>query len=200
LASHWGTKLTGSFILINTSIITFGGSGYLLSVASQNAAFARDGGLPFSHIFCRINPKTNMPIYSIALLVSGSFLTLLFGLSLMARTIIFSLSVISNLITMSLPMCMRLFAGERFVPGPFNYGRFSKFVHAWALLSTCWLVVMESFPASPEWTLATFNFNWVITLGVFMLAVIIWFTFGKKNYKGLDLDAIATWRRSAGDE
>lgn len=125
---------------------------------------------------------------------------LLFGLSVMARTIIFSLAVMANLITMSLPISMRLFAGERFVQGPFNYGRLSKPVHVWALLSTFWLVIMESFPASAEWTAATFNFNWVVTLAAFTGAIIAWFTFGKRNYKGLDLDAIAAWRRAAGDE
>jgi hypothetical protein len=43
--------------------------------------------------------------------------------------------------------------------------------------------IMEAFPLSPIWTSATFNFNWVVAVGIVLLSIITWFAIGHK-YKG----------------
>ncbi|KAF4960046.1 hypothetical protein FSARC_10577 [Fusarium sarcochroum] len=190
---HFGPKLGASFFLVTTSSAVLGGSSFLLTSASQMAAFARDGGLPFSKTLARVHEKTNMPIYSQAVLVAGALLVLLFGLSSMASTIIFSLAVVANLLMLTPPILLRIFAQDRFVPGPFNLGRYSKPVHIWALLTLVYMMIMEAFPAMKHWTMETFNYNWVVTLGVLIFAIIGWFTLGH-NYPGLDLSALEAWR------
>lgn len=189
IVDHWGTHLGCAFLMVLTTAGCMGGPSLLLTSASQVAAFARDGGLPFPHVFAHVHQPTNMPIAATGLLVTGALLILLFALSDMARTIIFSLAVIAYLLTSAAPIFLRLVYRHRFVPGPVYYGKFSMPIHAWALLSVCYFVIMECFPASPNWTASTFNYNWVITIGILSLAVVLWPTV-RKNYRSFELQAI----------
>lgn len=185
VVDHWGTKIGCAFLMILMTTTCMGGPSLLLTSSSQVAAFARDGGLPFPHIFSYIHEPTNMPIASVGLLVSGSLLILILALSNMARTIIFSLAVIANLLTYALPVLLRLCNRRKFVPGPFNYGRFSIPIHLWAISTMAYFVIMECFPASPEWNPSTFNYNWVVTLGVLSFAGVTWFAI-RKNYASFE--------------
>jgi amino acid transporter len=172
----------------------------MLSSSSQLAAFARDGGMPFPDLFSRVNPRTNTPIAGTIVLTAGTMLVLLFGLSPTAGPIIYSLAVICGLMMNAIPMCLRVYAGRSFVEGPFNYGRWSLPVHIFALSTIVWLVIMESFPVSPNWTPSTFNYNWAVALGVTLLATLAWFLHGSRAYKGPDLEAIEKFRmRRRGD-
>ncbi|KAF5598362.1 amino-acid permease [Fusarium pseudocircinatum] len=190
---HFGHKLGAGFFFMTTSTTVLGGSSFLLTSACQVAAFARDGGLPFSKTLAHVHEKTNMPIYSQAVLATGTLFVLLFGLSSMAGTIIFSLSVIANLLMLAHPILLRIFAQDRFVPGPFNLGKFSKPIHIWAFLTLVYMMILESFPPTKHWTAETFNYNWVVTLGALVFAVIGWFSLGHK-YPGLDMTALDAWR------
>lgn len=186
---HWGLKLGAAFLMTLMSTIAMGGPSLLLTSASQVAAFARDGGLPFPHVFSYIHPRTNMPVATMGLLVVGALLILLFSLSVVARTIIYSLAVIANMMTYALPIFLRLTCSHRFVPGPFNYGRLSKPIHLWALLTMVYLVVMECFPASPVWDAESFNYNWAILCGLLLVSMALWFGIGPR-YTKFDLQII----------
>jgi amino acid transporter len=108
--NHWGARGGVAFILITTCNAAIGGSSYIFTAACQVAAFARDSGLPFAEKLAYINPTTNIPIYSWLLLILGTLLILLFGLSTLSGSIIFSLAVIANLWTMAIPIGLRQFA------------------------------------------------------------------------------------------
>jgi amino acid transporter len=45
--AHWGETISAAFFRVVSPVGFIGGSGTLLTYASQIAAFARDGGLPF---------------------------------------------------------------------------------------------------------------------------------------------------------
>ncbi|KAJ5683332.1 amino acid transporter [Penicillium macrosclerotiorum] len=179
ILSRWGTQLGAAFILLIIIVTIIGGSSAILTAASQIAAFARDGGTPFATLFSRVNPRTNMPAPAILALLVGTLAILLFSLSTNAASIIYSLTVIASLTTYILPIVLRLFAGPRFVPGPWHYGRFSKPIHALAALCQIYFIVIESFPTTtPVPTAASFNYNWVLTVGVMGAAVGLWFLQG----------------------
>ncbi|UPL02490.1 hypothetical protein LCI18_013424 [Fusarium solani-melongenae] len=189
VVDHWGLKLGAAFLMTLMSTIAMGGPSLLLTSASQVAAFARDGGLPFPHVFSYIHPRTNMPVATMGLLVVGALLILLFSLSVVARTIIYSLAVIANMMTYALPILLRLTCSHRFVPGPFNYGRLSKPIHLWALLVMVYFVIMECFPASPVWDAESFNYNWAILCGLLLVSMALWFGI-RPRYTKFDLQII----------
>lgn len=186
---RWGTDYGFAYLIVVVSTSILGGSSLLFASGCQVAAFARDGGLPFPHVFSYVHPRTSMPLASIALITIVAALALLFSLSPVAGAIIYSLAVIANYLTFVIPIALRVFLPARFIPGPWNCGKFSWPVAVLALASSVWLLIMECFPTSPNWTASTFNYDWVVTAGVLLLAVVFWLTIGR-NYTGVNLEAL----------
>lgn len=122
---HWGSAGTFAWLLTGTVAAVVSGCGWVLAFSFQLSAFSRDGGLPLASYLIYVHPRTNTPIY--------------------ASSVIYSLAVMVTLITIALPIGLRPVAGDRWIPGPWNLGAFSKPVHLWALLVQLYLIVMESF-------------------------------------------------------
>ncbi|KAL2787819.1 amino acid/polyamine transporter I [Aspergillus keveii] len=198
ILEHWGQKLSSAFFLSMSPVGFIGGSGMLLIYANQIAAFARDGGLPFSDRILYVHPRLNIPTYSVAFLAAGTCLFLLLSLSNEASTIIYSLSVVASLITFILPILFRIFAGKRWVPGRFSLGRWSIPVHVLSLVIQVYLIVMECFPPEKAWTIETFNYNSIVTIAAGLLSCLLYVVYGRKHYRGLNAEALAAWRRHHG--
>lgn len=193
IVDHWGTTASAAFFFFTTPVGFFGGSGTLVTYASQLAAFARDGGLPYKAKFASVHPRLNQPIYSTGLLVVGTCLVLLFALSEEASTIIYSLSVVTGLVTFVLPIILRVFAGDRWVPGPWNLGRYSMPVAIFTVISQFYLIVMECFPPSREFDAASMNYNVVLTAGAFIFSLGLYYVIGHK-FDGPSQEALTRWR------
>lgn len=195
VVEHWGRTIASAFFLFITPVGFIGGSGTLLTYASQIAAFARDGGFPWAAHFAYVHPRLNLPIYSLGMLSIGTFLVLLLSLSSEASTIIYSLSVIASLITYIIPIGFRIFAGDRWVAGPFDLGRWSIPIHVLAFISQSYMIVMQCFPPQKEWDATTLNYNFAITLLAAIFSCLLYIFYGKKHFKGLDTEAVSNWRR-----
>lgn len=196
--AHWGETISAAFFLVVSPVGFIGGSGTLLTYASQIAAFARDGGLPLHEKFSYVHPRLNIPIFSIGLLGTGTFLILLFALSSAASSIIYSLSVVAGAITFITPIFFRIFAGDRWIPGPFNLGRWSIPVHSFALVSQLYIIVMECFPPYRKWTTSTMNYNFAVTTVAVLISCVLYLTVGRKNFTGLNMEALDLWRSQHG--
>ena len=193
IADHWGQTLTAAYFFIGLPVGLFGGSGTLVTYAAQMAAFARDGGFPYKEKFSSVHPRLNQPIYTLALLVSGTSCILLFALSEKASSIIYSLSVVTGLVTFILPIILRLMAGSKWTPGPFSLGRYSYPNAVFAVLYTTYMIIMECFPTSPEFDAASMNYNSVLTVAAFAFSLgLYWFIGGK--FSGPDQEALQRWR------
>ncbi|KAG2140236.1 amino acid/polyamine transporter I [Suillus bovinus] len=151
------------------------GSSCLLVGSRQSFAFSRDGGLPLSRYFYRINSYTGTPVNTVWLVAS---LALAIGLLAFASTeaiyAIFSLTVTSSYISYITPIVTRFAFKNDFKPGPFNLGKFSFPV---AAIAVSWMVFMNIvffFPTTPETTVQEMNYT-VVVLGGFMSLAILWY-------------------------
>lgn len=161
----------------------------LLTYATQVAAFARDGGLPYSSYLSRVHKRTNMPLVATALLVVLTYLFLLLSLSQHASDIIYSMATLSSLIIWATPITLRLFAGDRWVPGPFYTGRLSWTIHLLGVLTSAYLLVTRAFPPTKD----TPPLNVVVVVVTLAASVGAYF-FCSHNFRGLDLVALESWR------
>ena len=161
----------------------------LLTYSTQIAAFARDNGLPFSQHLSRVDKRTNIPLVDTGVLVVLSYLFLLFGLSEEASDTVYSLASLANLIIWVVPVAFRLFAHEKWVPGPFSLGRFSWGTHLLAVLFTTYFIITRSFPPSPRVVPSQI----IVILGTLVVALASYFVYGKR-FAGLNLAALETWR------
>ncbi len=148
-------------------------------------AFSRDGAIPGSAFWHRINHRTRTPTNSIWLAAVGAFiLGLPYLYSAVAYAAVTSIAVIGLYVAYVAPVFLRLRAGSRFQPGPWQLGRWSRPI---GILATLWVVVIFILFMLPQFQpidINTFNYTPVVFLVVLGGAAIWYFASAKKWFKG----------------
>ncbi|KAJ5835265.1 Amino acid/polyamine transporter I [Penicillium robsamsonii] len=161
----------------------------LIVAASRQAwAFSRDGALPFSRFFRQVSKRIQyQPVRMIWGLV---FVSILLGLlSLInsaAANALFSLFVASNYLSWGTPIFCRLVWGEdRFTPGEFYTGHFSRLIAWVAIVYLLFGVILSMFPTeghSP--TSSNMNYTIVINAFVWFGCMAYYFLYARRWYTG----------------
>jgi amino acid transporter len=153
-------------------------------------AFARDGAIPGSNFWHRINHRTRTPTNSIWLAAFGAFLLgLPYLWSPVAYFAVTSIAVVGLYVAYVAPVFLRLRAGKRFVEGPWTLGRWSRPV---GIIATLWVVfifflfmlpqVLPFWDNGPVW--ANLNYTPVVFLVVLGGASLWWVVSAKNWFKG----------------
>jgi amino acid transporter len=154
-------------------------------------AFARDGAIPGSSFWHRINHKTRTPTNSIWLAAVGAFiLGLPYLWSPVAYFAVTSIAVVGLYVAYVSPVFLRLRAGKRFIEGPWTLGRWSRPVGILATLWVAFIFVLFMLPqwlpfwgdSGPVW--ANLNFTPVVFLVVLGGATLWWVVSAKHWFKG----------------
>jgi amino acid transporter len=145
-------------------------------------AFARDGAIPGSDFWHRINPRTRTPTNSIWLAAVGAFiLGVPYLWSPVAYAAVTSIAVIGLYVAYITPVTLRLLAGNKFQAGPWQLGRWSKPV---GIVATIWLVfifILFMLPQALPITLSTFNYTPIVFL-VVLGGAALWYAVSAKNW------------------
>jgi amino acid transporter len=148
-------------------------------------AFARDGAIPGSSFWHRINHRTRTPTNSIWLAAGGAFLLgLPYLWSPVAYAAITSIAVIGLYVAYVAPVFLRLRAGNRFVEGPWTLGRWSRPIGIFATLWVAFIFVLFMLPQALPITVSTFNYTPVVFLVVLGGAALWWAVSAKNWFKG----------------
>ena len=155
-------------------------------------AFSRDGALPGSKHWHKINKRTRTPTNGIWLAVTLSWLLVAPAYwrgSAVAYFAVTSIAVIGLYIAYVMPTFLRLRAGDSFKPGPWNLGRWSRFVGTVAVvwvLFICVILMMPQF--SPGGlgikTMDALNYAPIAVAIVIGFAGIWWVVSAHKWFKG----------------
>ncbi len=138
-------------------------------------AFARDGAIPGSGFWHKINKRTRTPTNSIWLAAVGAFvLGVPYLWSATAYAAVTSIAVIGLYVAYITPVTLRLFAGARFKPGPWQLGSWSRPV---GIIATVWLVfIFVLFMLPQAIPISTTNFNYTpIVFLVVLGGAAIWY-------------------------
>lgn len=148
-------------------------------------AFSRDGALPASSFWHRVNKRTRTPTNAIWLAAVGAFIL---GLPYLwnntAYAAVTSIAVIGLYIAYVLPTFLRLRQGSEFTPGPWHLGRWSRVV---GTIAVCWVVVITilfMLPQAYPVTVKTFNYTPIAVLVVLGFAGIWWLVSARKWFTG----------------
>ena len=155
-------------------------------------AFSRDGALPGSKHWHKINKRTRTPTNGIWLAVTLSWLLVAPAYwrgSAVAYFAVTSIAVIGLYIAYVMPTFLRLRAGDSFKPGPWNLGKWSRFVGTVAVvwvLFICVILMMPQF--SPGGlgikTMDALNYAPIAVAIVIGFAGIWWVVSAHKWFKG----------------
>lgn len=183
-----GKNWTIAFLALMAFCQFLMGASSLTAASRQVWAFARDDGMPFSKILKKVDPKFCVPYNSVAF--SGA-LSLAIGLLILiddaATNALFSLSIAGNYLAWCVPTFLRLTYGrDVFKPGPFYLGKFWSPIINWiTVLFMAFIIIMVMFPAQQhQINKDNMNYACVIGPGTWLLSLIYYWVYKKKEYKG----------------
>ncbi|KIW46951.1 uncharacterized protein PV06_02569 [Exophiala oligosperma] len=191
---YQGTRsYAASTILL--ALFTFCMFGALVAVGTTCSrtlwAISRDGALPFSHIWMRVDSTWRMPVHSMVLTATC---VSLYGLIFLGSTTAFSAMVNAAIMFLQtscvVPQAILLFRGrDRVLPERyFSLGKFGVAVNAIAVAWVIFLDVLYCFPTSRPVTPQSMSYVSVVSVGCVTFVVLLWLTTKKGRFTGPHVD------------
>jgi amino acid permease (GABA permease) len=153
-------------------------------------AFSRDGALPGSKFWHKVNPKTRTPTNAIWLAAGGAFIL---GLPYLwnntAYVAVTSIAVIGLYVAYVMPTFLRLRLGSRFKAGPWQLGRWSRPIGIIACVWVAFIFVLFMLPTVSPITHTNFNYTVVAVVAVVGFAGIWWLVSAHKWFTGPKVQA-----------
>jgi len=148
-------------------------------------AFSRDGALPGSNLWHRVNKRTRTPTNAIWLAAAGA---LILGLPYLWNTAAYaavtSIATIGLYIAYVTPTFLRLRQGERFQRGPWHLGRRSYVIGWTAVVWVVFIAILFMLPQFGPIGWKTFNYAPVAVAVVIGFAGIYWLASARKWFTG----------------
>nr|XP_023927079.1 amino-acid permease BAT1 homolog isoform X1 [Quercus suber]XP_023927080.1 amino-acid permease BAT1 homolog isoform X2 [Quercus suber] len=184
--SRYGTGVGGIICLGVVAVaIFFCGMSSVTSNSRMAYAFSRDGAMPFSSVWHKVNNQ-EVPINAVWLSALISFCMALTSLgSSVAFQAMVSIATIGLYIAYALPIFFRVtLARKSFIPGPFNLGRYGILVGWIAVLWVATISVLFSLPVSYPITNETLNYTPVAVGCLFILVITCWIFSARHWFRG----------------
>jgi amino acid permease (GABA permease) len=177
---------TGEFLLlIAIGAQLFCGMSSVTANSRMIYAFARDGAVPGSNFWHRINKRTRTPTNSVWLAVVCAFILMLPALwNTTAYAAVTSIAVIGLYVAYVIPVFLRVRQGDRFQRGPWHLGRWGKPI---GIVATAWVVfifVLFILPTASPISFTNFNYTPVAFLVVLGGAGVWWAVSARKWFTG----------------
>ena len=175
----------GKFMLLICAIAQFFcGMASVTANSRMSYAFSRDGALPGSRIWAKVNPRTGTPTNSIWLcVVSSVILTLPALRTVVAFAAVTSIAVIGLYIAYAVPVFLRR-RNPHFREGPWTLGRWSPFIGWIAVVWVVFIVILFMLPAYAPGSFGdnTFNYAPIAVVAVLVFATAMWFGGGRRHF------------------
>jgi amino acid permease (GABA permease) len=178
---------TGGKLLLVVVIIAqlFCGMSSVTANSRMIYAFSRDGALPGSAFWHKVNPRTRTPTNGVWLAAVGAFiLGLPYLWNSTAYAAVTSIAVIGLYVAYVLPTFLRLRLGSDFVRGPWHLGRWSRPI---GIIAVTWVVIISvlfMLPTASPITHTNFNYTVIAVVAVLGFAAIYWAVSARKWFTG----------------
>jgi amino acid permease (GABA permease) len=179
-------RKTGEFLLLVVIVAQlFCGMASVTANSRMIYAFSRDGALPGSSLWHRINPKTRTPTNAVWLAAVGAFiLGLPYLWNATAYAAVTSIAVIGLYIAYVTPTFLRLRQGEAFKAGPWQLGKWSRPIGIVAIIWVIFITILFMLPTVSPITRNSFNYTPIAVLVVIGFAGIYWLASAHKWFVG----------------
>ncbi|KAN0065331.1 hypothetical protein ACQY0O_001167 [Thecaphora frezii] len=181
-SARGGFALT--FLLLG--IFAFAGIGSLTVALRCTWAFARDGAIPGSKWWSRVNKKLDLPLNALILsTVVVSLLGLIYFGSAAAFSAFTGVTTICLSISYGIPIVIAMLRGRTMLKdAPYSLGRFGYAINGvtfvWIILAT----VLFCMPTTKEVTASTMNYASVVFAFFVACSAAWWFAWGRHFYVG----------------
>jgi amino acid permease (GABA permease) len=178
---------TGGKLLLLIVVIAqlFCGMASVTANSRMIYAFSRDGALPGSNFWHKVNPRTRTPTNAIWLAAIGA---LILGLPYLwnstAYAAVTSIAVIGLYVAYVMPTFLRLRLGSAFNRGPWHLGRWSTPIGSIAVAWVVIITILFMLPTESPITWSNFNYTVIAVVVVLGFAVIYWLVSARKWFTG----------------
>lgn len=167
-------------------ILFFAGVGALTAASRCTYAFARDGAIPGSRLWSRVDKRLDIPLWG---LVLSTVVDCLLGLIYFGSTAAFNsftgVATICLSTSYGLPILISLLRGRTAVRNSsFSLGRFGFAIN---ILTICWIslaIVLFCMPVALPVEPQTMNYASVVFAGFATISIIWYFVRGRREFKG----------------
>jgi amino acid transporter len=177
-----GTGAATALLLVVIVAQLFCGNAEVAAASRMVFAFSRDNALPGSALWRKVSSRTQTPVPAVWL--SVTFACLLAVPSLYSATAygaVTAINVIGITPAYAIPIYLRLRAGDRFQPGPWSLGRWSKPIGWTAVVWVACVTVLFCLPQSNPVTVDSMNYASIALAAVLILATVWWFV-ARRSY------------------
>jgi len=176
-------RTVGIFLLFICAVAQFFcGMASVTANSRMSYAFSRDGALPGSRLWAKVNARTGTPTNSIWLCVTCSLVLASPALkSLVAYFAVTSIAVIGLYIAYVVPVFLRR-RNPAFRTGDWHLGRWSATIGWIAVGWVIFIVILFMLPAYAPGTGDTFNYAPIAVLAVLLLATGFWILRGRHHF------------------
>jgi choline transport protein len=180
--SCWLATMVTVICLLASNALTAEGSRSLY-------AFARDHGLPFSKVFAKVEPKRQVPMYSVllCLAVQMALQSIYFGSYTGFATVIAIATegfYVSYAIPLFVRMLARLTGHARVLPGPYSLGRYGIWLNLIGFLFLAFATVSFNFPSLSPVDKDNMNYTSAAIGMIGLISLLTWIFDGRKNFTG----------------
>ena len=183
LESRLGFALGTGLFAVAVGAQFFCGMSSITTNSRMIYAFSRDGALPFSDVWHRLD-RGRTPRNAIILAAAGAFvLAIPTVFNFAAYVAITSIAVIGLYISYVLPILLRLLT-KNFQRGPWHLGAWSKPIGIIAVVWVVCISVLFMLPTLNPVTWVTFNYTPVVVLGTLLILTIWWTVSVRHWFKG----------------
>ncbi|PWI70286.1 gaba permease [Purpureocillium lilacinum] len=155
------------------------------SSSRLTAAFARQGGVPFSSTFAHVNKRLDLPLNSMLLTNS---MVIMFGLIYLGASSAFNAIVSSCVVGLNIsyliPILVLMARGRAILPrGEFSLGRWGYPVNITACLFLTFTIILFLLPSNPHPAAVDMNYA-VVAVGIVLIfATVYWCVYGHRFYE-----------------
>ncbi|CAF1997116.1 unnamed protein product [Brassica napus] len=184
--SRFGSGTGGIVCLgIVAVAVFFCGMSSVTSNSRMAYAFSRDGAMPFSPLWHKVNSR-EVPVNAVWLSASISFCMALTSLgSIVAFQAMVSIATIGLYIAYALPIFLRVTLSRKtFVAGPFSLGRYGNVVGWVAVIWVATISVLFSLPVAYPITAETLNYTPVAVAGLLAIILSYWLISARHWFTG----------------
>jgi amino acid transporter len=202
LESRLGYLLGTLFFAVAVGAQFFCGMSSITTNSRMIYAFSRDGAVPFSNLWHKLDAGRT-PRNAIILAAVGAFvLAIPTVFNFAAYVAITSIAVIGLYISYVLPILLRLMAKD-FQVGPWHLGAWSRPIGIIAIIWVVFISVLFMLPTANPITPVTFNYTPVVVLGTLVILVVWWMVSVRHWFKGPrqqgSADQLAAIERQVGE-
>ena len=175
-----------ALLFLILGILFFAGVGALTAASRCTYAFARDGAIPGSRLWSRVDKRFDIPLLALALsaVVDGILGCIYFG-STSAFNAFTGVATICLSVSYGIPILVSVLRGRKAVRhSTFSLGKFGYAINIATIIWIVFAIVLFCMPTAIPVTPVSMNYASVVFMGFAMISLIWYIIRGRKFFTG----------------